>query len=319
MTQLITANSEKIFRLKSGPANQGQRLDSFLAAELTGESLSRSRIKELLEKGFIKVNGSNEKAAYRLRTNDELEVKIPPVESMSITPEQVEFTILHEDSDIIVIAKPPGLVVHPACGHQDGTLVHGLLHHCDNLSGISGIERPGIVHRLDMDTSGVMVVAKNDKAHQNLVEQFKNRDVDKIYRAVIDGVPGQRSGRITSPIGRHPTNRRKMAVSENQGRPAITNYLILEILSDNMCYIEVKLETGRTHQIRVHMASIGYPVAGDALYGKRKRALYADLAISRQCLHSYSLGFYHPASGERMNFTAPVWPDILRTLELLRG
>ena len=308
----------KTFRLKAGEANQGQRLDSFLAGELTGVCLSRSRIKELLSSGNIKVNGNTAKPAYRLRINDELEINIPPLIPVDLTPEQVEFTILYEDDDLIVISKPPGLVVHPACGHQTGTLVHGLLYHCDNLSGISGVERPGIVHRLDMDTSGVMVVAKNDNSHQSLVEQFKEREVEKIYRAIIDGVPAQRVGRITLPIGRHQTNRRKMAINEKQGKPAITNFRVLEIFPDNLSYIEVKLETGRTHQIRVHMADLGCPVAGDALYGKKNRNLYDKLAISRQCLHSYSLGFTHPKSGERLDFTAPLWPDIVKTLELLR-
>ena len=305
--------------IKSGVANQGQRLDSFLAAELTGDCLTRSRIKELVASGNIKVNGNIVKPAYRLRLNDEFEVNIPPLQTVDLTPEKVEFTILHEDDDLIVISKPPGLVVHPACGHHTGTLVHGLLFHCDNLSGISGLERPGIVHRLDMDTSGVMVVAKNDKAHQCLMSQFKGREVEKIYRAIIDGTPLQKEGRITMPIGRHQTNRLKMAINEKRGKAAITNYQILELLPDNMSYVEVRLETGRTHQIRVHMAALGCPVAGDAIYGKKNRNLYDELAISRQCLHSYSLGFTHPRSGVGMSFTAPVWPDIANTLDLLRG
>ena len=319
---MVEADKEagiKTLSIKAGVANQGQRLDSFLAAELTGDSLSRSRIKELLASGNIKVNGNIAKPAYRLRLNDQFEVNIPPLLPVDLTPEQVEFTILHEDDDLIVISKPPGLVVHPACGHQTGTLVHGLLFHCDNLSGISGVERPGIVHRLDMDTSGVMVVAKNDKSHQSLVAQFKEREVEKIYRAIIDGVPKQQEGRITLPIGRHQTNRLKMAINEKRGKAAITNYQLLELLPDNMSYIEVRLETGRTHQIRVHMAALGCPIAGDAVYGKKNRNLYDGLAISRQCLHSYSLGFTHPRSGQRMNFTAPLWPDIANTLDLLRG
>ncbi|MEN8135680.1 MAG: RluA family pseudouridine synthase [Thermodesulfobacteriota bacterium] len=319
---MVDPNKAAVVRtliIKSGLANQGQRLDSFLAAELTGDSLSRSRIKELLASGNIKVNGNIAKPAYRIRLNDEFEVNIPPLLPVDLTPEKVEFTILYEDDDLIVISKPPGLVVHPACGHQTGTLVHGLLFHCDNLSGISGVERPGIVHRLDMDTSGVMVVAKNDKSHQSLVAQFKKREVEKIYRAVIDGVPKQKEGRITLPIGRHQTNRLKMAINEKRGKPAITNYQLLELLPDNMSYIEVRLETGRTHQIRVHMAALGCPIAGDAVYGKKNRTLYDGLAISRQCLHSYFLGFTHPRSGQRMNFTAPLWPDIANTLDLLRG
>lgn len=319
---MVDSNKEtgvKTLSIKSGVANQGQRLDSFLAAELSGDCLTRSRIKELVASGNIKVNGNIVKPAYRLRLNDEFEVNIPPLQSVDLTPEKVEFTILHEDDDLIVISKPPGLVVHPACGHHTGTLVHGLLFHCDNLSGISGVERPGIVHRLDMDTSGVMVVAKNDKAHQSLMSQFKGREVEKIYRAIIDGTPLQKEGRITMPIGRHQTNRLKMAINEKRGKPAITNYQILELLPNSMSYVEVRLETGRTHQIRVHMAALGCPVAGDAIYGKKNRNLYDELAISRQCLHSYSLGFTHPRSGVGMSFTAPIWPDIANTLDLLRG
>lgn len=305
-------------RIKADAINPGQRLDSFLAAALADDSLSRSRIKELLGGGNIKVNGHVAKPAYRVRLNDEFEVNIPPLLSVDLVPEKVEFTILYEDQDLIVISKPPGLVVHPACGHQTGTLVHGLLFHCDNLSGISGVERPGIVHRLDMDTSGVMVVAKNDKSHQSLVEQFKARKVEKIYRAVIDGVLPHNEGRITLPIGRHQTNRLKMAINEKRGKSAVTNYQLLERLPDNMGYVEVRLETGRTHQIRVHMAALGCPVAGDGVYGKKQRSRYDELAISRQCLHAYSLGFTHPRSGERMNFIAPVWPDIANTLDILR-
>lgn len=306
-------------KLTSGENNLGQRLDSFLAAELIDMDLSRSRIKELLATGHIKVNGKTAKPSYRLRINDALEVNIPPLVPPDLMAEQVEFSVLHEDDDLIVISKPPGLVVHPSCGHQSGTLVHGLLFHCDNLSGISGVERPGIVHRLDMDTSGVMVIAKNDNSHRSLVAQFKERSVEKIYRAIIHGTPVQRTGRITLPIGRHRANRLKMAVREKQGKAAITNYSVIENLSDNMSYLEVRLETGRTHQIRVHLAALGYPIVGDALYGKKNSGLYDEIAVSRQCLHSYSLGLTHPNTGEKMSFVAPLWPDFANTLELLRA
>ena len=308
----------KTFIIKSSQASLGQRLDCFLATEFTDNSLSRSRIKDLLASGNIKLNGNIVKPAYRLRINDELEVNIPPLLSVDLSPEKVEFTILHEDNDLIVISKPPGLVVHPSCGHHTGTLVHGLLFHCDNLSGISGIERPGIVHRLDMDTSGVMVVAKNDNSHHSLAEQFKDREVEKFYRAIVDGVPEKTTGRINLPIGRHHTNRRKMAINKKQGKMAITNYQLLEVLPNKMSYVEVRLETGRTHQIRVHMATLGCPVAGDAVYGKKNHKIYEELSITRQCLHSYSLGFTHPRSGERLNFTASIWPDMANTLDILR-
>lgn len=306
------------YALTSAENNHGQRLDSFLTGTLTDEGLSRSRIQELLANGYIKVNGNKVKPSYRVQLNDEFEVNIPPPLPIDIVPEQVEFEILYEDDDLIVISKPPGLVVHPSCGHLSGTLVHGLLFHCDNLSGIGGVERPGIVHRLDMDTSGVMIIAKNDNSHHSLVTQFKEREVEKIYRAIINGVPAQPSARIKLPIGRHRTNRLKMAINEKQGKMAITNYQVLERFTDNMSYIEVKLETGRTHQIRVHMASVGCPVVGDNLYGRNNRELYSRIGVSRQCLHSYSLSFTHPVSRERLSFTAPIWPDIAHTLELLR-
>ncbi|MDT8334927.1 MAG: RluA family pseudouridine synthase, partial [Desulfurivibrionaceae bacterium] len=195
----------------------------------------------------------------------------------------------------------------------------GLLFQCDNLSGISGVERPGIVHRLDRDTSGAMVVAKNDATHHALAGQFKGRQVEKIYRAILDGVPARPRGRIELAIGRHRTDRRKMAVNEKQGRAAASNYRVLETFRDNLCFCEIRLETGRTHQIRVHMAALGCPVAGDEVYGRKNRKLYEELGIGRQCLHSYSLGFTHPGSGERLSFTAPLWPDMADTLEILRG
>jgi len=174
------------------------------------------------------------------------------------------------------------------------------------------------VHRLDRDTSGAMVVAKNDNAHHSLVGQFKGREIEKVYRAIVDGVPDSTNGRLEMPIGRHPTNRRKMAVNERHGKPAVSVFHVLESFRDNLCYVEVRLETGRTHQIRVHMAALGCPIAGDAVYGRKNRQLYDELAISRQCLHSYRLGFTHPVSGERLDFTAPLWPDMANTLELLR-
>ncbi len=308
-----------VHRFKASALSRGQRLDCFLANELAGEGVSRSRVKDLLADGHIMVNGKPVKPSYRLRSEDELSVEIPPPVRIDLEPEKVDFDILHEDEDILVLSKPPGLVVHPACGHNKGTLVHGLLFHCDDLSGINGEERPGIVHRLDMDTSGAMVVAKNDHAHRSLVSQFKEREVEKIYRALIYGIPERSEGRITKSIGRHPTNRRKMAVRERLGRAAVTNWRILEVFSNDICYLEVILETGRTHQIRVHLADLGYPIAGDQLYGRKNRQRDQQLTISRQCLHSYRLSFTHPRSGAKLSFTAPIWPDMQKTLDILRG
>lgn len=319
MSEAKRATDSDTRTITAGKTDEGCRLDLFLAEALVETGFSRSRVKGLLSSGFISVNGAPAKPSYRLRADDEILVRRPPLVPAELIPEEVEFTILHEDEDLVVLSKPPGLVVHPACGHHSGTLVHGLLFHCDNLSGISGVERPGIVHRLDRDTSGAMVVAKNDKAHHGLVEQFKSREVEKIYRAIVDGIPERPRGRIAMPIGRHPSQRRKMAVNENQGKAAVSNYRVLETFPGNLSYIEVRLETGRTHQIRVHMAALGCPVAGDEVYGRKNRKLYEELGIGRQCLHSYSLGFTHPGSGERLSFTAPLWPDMADTLEILRG
>jgi 23S rRNA pseudouridine1911/1915/1917 synthase len=305
------------YSFTAGPESGKQRLDAFLAAALPDSALSRSRIKELIEQEAVRVNGVPTKVAYRLREGDRIAVVVPEPRKSELQPEEVAFIIMHEDEDLVVIAKPPGLVVHPGCGHQSGTLVHGLLFHCDDLAGIGGEERPGIVHRLDKDTSGVMVVAKNDLTHQALVNQFKERQVGKIYRAIVNGCPALEAGRIDRPIGRHPVQRRKMAINE-EGRQAATNWRVLERFAEGFTYLELELETGRTHQIRVHLTALGYPVTGDTLYGRQNNRLLAELGVVRQCLHSYRLGFTHPRTGEVLSFTAPLWPDMQQVLELLR-
>ncbi|MFC1837639.1 RluA family pseudouridine synthase [Thermodesulfobacteriota bacterium] len=290
----------------------GQRLDHFLVEMLP--DLTRSRIANLIRDGFIMVNDGSSKAAAKLKDGDIIDVIIPKPEPLEIKPEKVDFQVLYEDDDMLVIAKPPGVVVHPACGHKEGTLVHGLLAHCDNLSGISGVERPGIVHRLDKDTSGVMVVAKNDRSHHGLIELFKSRQVKKTYHALVVGHPATHEGIISQPIGRHRGNRKKMAVLEHGGREAVTRWTVLEELGCNLTYIEVRPETGRTHQIRVHMAFSGHPVAGDSLYGGKQKV---PVDVMRQCLHAYSLSFQHPVTGEAVEFIAPVWPDMQGILETL--
>jgi len=254
----------ELLKFKIPAERAGQRLDLFLADKVS--ALSRSRISSLIRTGNIVVNGKSSKAGYRLKTDEQIEVRVPPPQPMDIVPEHVDFAIIHEDDDLVVIAKPPDIVVHPACGHQKGTLVHGLLDRCDNLSGINGTERPGIVHRLDKDTSGVMVVAKNDRTHHALVELFKTRQVKKVYRAIVDGCPTANQGCISRPIGRHRGNRKKMAVLEHGGREAVTCWKVLEKFPQAMTYLEVKPETGRTHQIRVHMSYLGHAVVGDTLF-----------------------------------------------------
>lgn len=294
----------------------GQRLDLYLASQLEREGLTRSRIQQLIRAEMVLVNGSARKARCLLQAGDRLTITIPQQVPSALIAEPVAFVSLYEDDDLIVLAKPPGIVVHPAAGHSLATLVHGLLHHCGGLSGINGELRPGIVHRLDKDTSGVMVVAKNDFTHQALADQFKRRQVKKIYQALVDGKLTCQSGRVDQPIGRHPIHRKKMAIRED-GREAVTNWRVLERFAQGLTLIELGLETGRTHQIRVHMAALSCPVAGDSVYG-RKNPLYLKVGITRQCLHAHTLAFSHPRTGEDLRFAAPLWPDILYTLELLR-
>lgn len=308
---------EKLFKFVVPSEREGQRLDLFLVEMLP--DLSRSRLGSLIQKEFIRLNNSLCKAANRLKNGDMVEVIVPPLESLEIKPEKMDFPILFEDDDLLIIAKPPGVVVHPACGHYKGTIVHGLLDHCRNLSGISGVERPGIVHRLDKDTSGVMVVAKSDRSHHGLVELFKSRKVKKVYHAIVVRRPKTLKGCVSQAIGRHRSNRKKMAVVEHGGRDAVTCWTVLEEFSNNMTYIEVRPETGRTHQIRVHMAFLGHPVAGDGLYGgKQLAAPLEGITLNRQCLHAYSLSFHHPVTHEPMEFVSPVWPDMQAILENLR-
>lgn len=306
------------FCLVVEPEEEGQRLDLFLSLHDQMVDISRSRVQKLIQADNVLVNGLVRKSGYTVHSDDVVTVDLPPPKSVDLIPEEVHFEILYEDNELIVVSKPPGIVVHPACGHDSGTLVHGLLNHCRNLSGISGELRPGIVHRLDKDTSGVLVVAKNEQVHHSLVNQFKNRQVEKIYHAIVDGRPERSNGSVVLPIGRHPVKRKKMAVRAEEGREAVTHWKILENFSSEFTYIEVRLETGRTHQIRVHMATIGHPISGDSLYGK-KRNSYATFQIKRQCLHAYILVFTHPKTGEKMRFKAPIWEDMQRTLNLLHG
>ncbi|MBC8317660.1 MAG: RluA family pseudouridine synthase [Desulfobulbaceae bacterium] len=295
--------------------HKGKRLDLFVADLEEFDSFTRSRIQKLIRSGNILVNTQAKKSGYQLQIDDQVSIAVPPPKEISLAPESIPLQVLYEDDDLISIVKPPGLVVHPANGHESGTLVHALLHLCTNLSGINGELRPGIVHRLDKDTSGVMVAAKNDMAHHGLVKQFQNRSVKKIYHAILAGIPRTSEGRIESPIGRHPIKRKKMAVLESGGRHAVTLWEVKEVF-DSYSFVRLRLETGRTHQIRVHMASIGCPVAGDSLYGKKNTG---SLEIDRQCLHSSILSITHPVSGEKLTFTAPLWPDMEVVLQSLRG
>jgi len=291
------------------------RIDSFLSAK--NHDLTRSRIQALIRDGNIKVNNSHVKTSYRLRPGDSIELILPPSLPYQLNPEPLNLSIVYEDSSIIVLDKPPGLVIHPAPGHKDGTLVHGLLHHCNDLSGIGGVMRPGIVHRLDRDTSGLLVVAKNDMAHNFLSSQFKNGLISKRYFALVHDIPAKDKGVIDLPISRNPVRRKEMTVSP-KGKRAVTEWQIERTLSGRFALLSVTIKTGRTHQIRVHMSHIGHPVVGDPVYGHknswwRKNNLSINEIqdfIKRQMLHSAYLAFTHPDTGELREFHAPVPADM---------
>ena len=275
------------------------RLDKVLAEKL---DFSRKRIKDLLDEGNVLVNQKVMKASYKVCIEDEIEVSIPELDSTEVLPEPIDLDIVYEDHDIIVINKPKGMVVHPAPGHYSGTLVNALLYHCKDLSGINGVMRPGIVHRIDKETSGLLMVAKNDNAHRSLSKQLEEHSVVRRYVALVHGVINHNVGRIEAPIGRDSKDRKKMAVTSKNAKDAITNFKVLERY-DDMTLIECRLETGRTHQIRVHMQYIGHPVYGDPQYGFRN-----DDNTHGQYLHAKVLGFVHPKTNEHMYFEAPL-PD----------
>ena len=278
------------------------RLDQFLAGAVSG--LSRVRIQDLIKAGHVTLNGIAAKASARLRVGDAITLHEPPPVATETVAEEIALDVLFEDDDLIVINKPAGLVVHPAAGNWRGTLVNALLHHCRALSGIGGERRPGIVHRLDKETSGCLVAAKNDMAHQALAKQFAGREVTKIYLALVAGKLARKSGVIEAPIGRHPVQRKKMTVLPvGHGRAAKTSYRVLRELPAGTL-VECILHTGRTHQIRVHLKHLGHPVLGDEVYGKRA-------GFARQMLHAWRLGFAHPRTQERMNFESPIPPDFV--------
>ncbi|CCJ33399.1 RluA family pseudouridine synthase [Caloramator australicus] len=283
----------------------GKRIDVFLSEKI--EDMSRSRIQKLIEDNKIKVNAKEIKSNYKIKNGDEITVEVPKPVMLQIQAEDIDIDILYEDDDIVVVNKPQGMVVHPAAGNYTGTLVNALLKKCRTLSSINGVIRPGIVHRIDKDTSGVLVVAKNDYAHQHLAEQIKEHTVKRVYIALTEGVIKQDQGTIDKPIGRHPIHRKKMAVIEN-GKRAVTHFKVLERYKENTL-VEARLETGRTHQIRVHMAYIGYPLVGDPVYGFKKQ----KFNLKGQALHAMVLGFIHPRTGEYMEFSSPL-PDYFQNL-----
>lgn len=290
----------------------GERIDVFLARKYP--EMSRSHLQKLITAEEVLINGKSRKANYKLSEGELVSLCLPEPEVINISPENIPLDILYEDSDIIVINKPRGMVVHPAAGVTTGTLVNALLAHCDDLSGINGVIRPGIVHRLDKDTSGVMVAAKNDAAHINLSEQIKNKTAKRVYWAIVFGNIKESSGTINGDIGRNPNDRQKMAIVTANGKPATTKFKVLERFGQ-YTLIECRLLTGRTHQIRVHMTSIGHPLVGDPKYGRGK----SPFKIQGQALHSLNLTLVHPKTGKEMIFEAPLPEDMKKILSAMRS
>ena len=293
-------------------AEGGERIDKFLNEAMP--DFSRSYLQKLIKNGNVLVKDICVKPNYRLNAEDEIQVRIPDDVSLDIQPENIPLDILYEDEDLLVINKPKGMVVHPAAGHYSGTLVNALLYHCDGqLSGINGVLRPGIVHRIDRDTTGSLLVCKNDMAHRALAEQLKEHSINRRYRAIVWGNLKDDDGTVDAPIGRHPVDRKKMAINRQNGKNAVTHYTVLQRFS-KFTYIECRLETGRTHQIRVHMASIGHPLLGDEVYGPGR----SPYTLEGQCLHAMTLGFVHPRTGEYVECTAPLPPyfdHLLKTMK----
>lgn len=291
---------------------QGERIDKYLSEACCG--LTRSYLQKLLKSQLVEVDGKTVKNSYRVSAGETVELEVPEAVEPEIEAEPIPLDILYEDKDIILINKPKGMVVHPAAGHYSQTLVNGLMYHCrGELSGINGVMRPGIVHRIDMDTTGVLIVCKNDFAHNSIAEQLKVHSITRKYYAIVHGVISENEGTVDAPIGRHPVDRKKMSINDKNGKHAVTHYRVLERFKQ-FTYVECQLETGRTHQIRVHMASLNHPLLGDSVYGPSK----CPFKLQGQTLHAGVLGIIHPRTGEYMEFSAPLPEYFENLLEKLR-
>ena len=291
---------------------EGERLDKYLS--VIYPELSRSFFQKIIKDQGILVNDVPEKANYRIKSDDVVRVNFPDAVQTAIEPENIPLDILYEDPDVLIVNKPKGMVVHPSAGHYTGTLVNAVMYHCaDSLSGINGEIRPGIVHRIDMDTTGSLIVCKNDDSHVKIAEQIKAHSVNRIYEGIVCGVVKDDEGTVSGAIGRHPTDRKKMAINEKNGKPAVTHYKVLKRF-DKYTYMQFKLETGRTPQIRVHMASIGHPLLGDSVYGTAKSAFKH---LQGQTLHAKTIGFIHPSTGEYLEVSAPLPEYFVHLLETL--
>ena len=297
------------FQVKIDTGLAGMRLDQFLAHSLP--SVSRALITASIKKGLIFVDGLQRKSSYRLKENETLQGSVEEKAELLVFAEHIPFPILYEDDALLLISKPPGLIVHPGNGNHHGTLVNGLVHYCRSIAGVGDHLRPGIVHRLDKDTSGIMVIAKTDQVHRLLVDSFKNRQLEKEYLTLLHGLLREKTGRIVAPIGRHPIQRQKMAIRPNGGKHAASRWQVIEEFGSTFSLVKVTIETGRTHQIRVHMAHLGCPVVGDTVYGGGKD----NRLFSRQMLHASRLIFRHPLTNELINKKAELWPDFSYALE----
>ncbi len=293
---------------------EGERLDKFLSTIYP--DFSRAFFQKLIKNQKVWVNDQNQKASFPVHTDDLVKIEIPDAVETTIVPEDIPLDILYEDQDLLIVNKPKGMVVHPSAGHYTGTLVNAIMYHCkDSLSGINGEIRPGIVHRIDMDTTGSLIVCKNDEAHVDIAQQIKEHSVNRIYVGIVCGNVKEDEGTIEGPIGRHPVERKKMAINEKNGKPAVTHYKVLERFG-NYTYMQFKLETGRTHQIRVHMASIGHPLLGDALYSSNRSAFKN---LRGQTLHAQTIGFIHPRTGEYTQVSAPLPEYFKKLLSILQS
>ncbi|SDE76422.1 ribosomal large subunit pseudouridine synthase D [Fontibacillus panacisegetis] len=303
---------EDTFKWVADAASKKDRIDKYVKAQL-GENISRNQIQLWIESGDITVNGDVVKANYKIAEGDRITLLVPEAEAVEIEPEDIPLDVYYEDADVIVVNKSRGIVVHPAPGHSSGTLVNALMHHCKDLSGINGELRPGIVHRIDKDTSGLLMAAKNDKAHASLAAQLKEHSVTRKYFALVHGNVNHDQGTVDAPIGRDPHDRKMYTVQERNSKHAVTHFHVVERFGD-YTLLELKLETGRTHQIRVHMKFIGHPLVGDPMYGRSK-----GIKMDGQALHAAVLGFIHPSTGEYMEFAAPIPEDMEHVLHALRN
>ncbi|MBC5713236.1 RluA family pseudouridine synthase [Roseburia sp. BX1005] len=299
---------EEQYTLVTETGINGIRLDKYLSDRLP-DAITRSFLQKLIKEEQVTVDGKLQKANYKLKPEQTIQITIPPAEETAILPEDIPLDILYEDNDLLIVNKPKDMVVHPSAGHYTGTLVNAIMFHCkESLSGINGEIRPGIVHRIDKDTTGSLIICKNDESHLKIAEQIKEHSVKRIYRGIVSGTLKESEGTVEGNIGRHPIDRKKMALVTKGGKPAITHYRVLEQFK-NAAYMEFRLETGRTHQIRVHMASIGHPLLGDTVYGNAKN----PYKLNGQTLHAMTIGFIHPTTGEYLEVSAPI-PEYFNAL-----